>query len=77
MTEKRSLPLDDRSALDTARGADREQREETLRGFAGIRFSSVKRGSGCSSPHLLNRFDRSVFLRKRIADLGRNLVCQL
>jgi hypothetical protein len=38
MTEKRSLPLDDRSALDTARGADREQREETLRDFAGIRF---------------------------------------
>jgi hypothetical protein len=30
MTEKRSLPLDDLSALDTARGADREQREETF-----------------------------------------------
>jgi hypothetical protein len=71
MTEKRSLPLDDRGALDTARGAERAQREETLRGFAGIGFSSVQRGSGCSSPHLLNRFDRSILPRARIADVGR------
>jgi len=71
MTEKRSLPLDDRSALDTARGADRKRLEMTLRGFAGIRFLSVQRGRGCLSPRLLNRFDRSILPRERIADMGR------
>jgi len=53
MTEKRSLPLDDRGALDTARGAERAQREETLRGFAGIRFSSVQRGAAVRPPTFL------------------------
>jgi hypothetical protein len=50
MTQKRSQPLDDRSALDTARGAGHKQREKTLRGFAGITFYLFRGGADVRPP---------------------------
>jgi hypothetical protein len=57
MTELRSLPLDDRSALATARGTDYRQREDTLRSFAGTIFFIFSKGNGCSIGGVFNLFN--------------------